>query len=119
MKMWSKGKKKYLPVYSFFLMNFGILLVVAADYVAFVIFMGKIQALVLYNNQTREVKNISKETMLKLGWTGVEEKKSKFTRFNAGKKENIVRVGCFGDSFNAGEEVSENYDYPSLLQQIF
>jgi hypothetical protein len=41
------------------------------------------------------------------------------SRFGKGERNNVIRVGCFGDSFTRGAEVSDKYDYPTLLQDIF
>lgn len=53
--------------------------------------------------------------------TGINnnDKKSSFNNFNKAKKNNIIRIGCFGDSFTHGDEVNDSYDYPTLLQGIF
>ncbi|MBN2054720.1 SGNH/GDSL hydrolase family protein, partial [bacterium] len=42
--------------------------------------------------------------------------RSSFTRFPLEKPEGILRIGCFGDSFTYGYEVSGGNDFPSLLQ---
>lgn len=46
-------------------------------------------------------------------------KKSSFRNFDRVKNSGVIRIGCFGDSFTHGDEVSDIYDYPTLLQGIF
>jgi len=47
------------------------------------------------------------------------DKKSSYVNFKCNKKYGTIRIGCFGDSFTHGDEVSDIYDYPSILQDIF
>jgi hypothetical protein len=65
---------------------------------------------------------VSDEKMSKLeslvGWIQ-KDKKSSFSNFYYRKREGVIRIGCFGDSFTHGDEVNDQYDYPSLLQEVF
>lgn len=47
------------------------------------------------------------------------DKKSCCKNFNKAKKSNVIRIGCFGDSYTLGNEVNDTYDYPTLLGDIF
>lgn len=64
------------------------------------------------------VKNIDELTMLRLGSIATD-RKGHFLNFDKEKKDGVIRIGCFGDSFTEGLEVEDGYDYPALLQDIF
>ncbi|MFH1460393.1 MAG: hypothetical protein ABIG64_08535 [Candidatus Omnitrophota bacterium] len=69
-------------------------------------------------NKIKKFKNVDEKTMLKLGWI-YNDKENNFENFELKKTKGIFRIGCFGDSFTYGSEVSRGYDYPALLQKIF
>ena len=39
--------------------------------------------------------------------------------FDMRKRPGVVRIGCLGDSFTYGSEVSSSEDYPNVLQRLF
>jgi hypothetical protein len=46
------------------------------------------------------------------------QKNSRFSRFSQAKPEGQIRIGCFGDSWTAGEEANPNGDFPSHLAHL-
>ncbi len=54
----------------------------------------------------------------KLGWFR-NSKTNTFAHFELEKAAGTIRIGCFGDSFTAGSEVADGWDYPALLQRRF
>jgi hypothetical protein len=71
----------------------------------------------LPKNLTEHNTGMSKLDSL-VGWSQ-EDKKSCFSKFEKKKRDGVIRIGCFGDSFTHGDEVNDIYDYPSFLQGFF
>jgi hypothetical protein len=42
-----------------------------------------------------------------------------FKDFSFEKKAGVTRIGCFGDSYTAGDGAGKGYDYPNFLQKLF
>jgi hypothetical protein len=61
---------------------------------------------------------INKKFLSNLGYLKAE-RKSSFTNFTKNKKQGVIRIGCFGDSFTYGDETKDGYEYPALLKNIF
>jgi len=57
------------------------------------------------------------ELLAKIGFFS-NEKSSAYYRFPLDKPEGVVRLGCFGDSFTAGSEVADPWDYPAILGRL-
>ena len=61
-----------------------------------------------------------KEFLFKIG--RVEDSRKRvnyFLQFPTNKKEGIIRIGTFGDSYTYGDEVEKGWSYPTQLQMIF
>jgi hypothetical protein len=101
-----KGRKTLLFYFLFCIYLSVVLLVI--DYLVYLFYMSKI---------TPTTFPLSADSLI----TGhiVINKKSSFKNFNNVKNSNVIRIGCFGDSFTNGDEVNAVYDYPSLLQNLF
>ncbi|MBN2056427.1 SGNH/GDSL hydrolase family protein [bacterium] len=67
---------------------------------------------------TPKIRHVPREVERHLGFV-TTERASSFTRFVKEKPPEVVRIGCFGDSFTYCAEVGEQSDYPSMLQQLF
>lgn len=48
-----------------------------------------------------------------------EEKLQHFLKFTPHKSEKVIRIGTFGDSHTAGDEVDDASSYPRQLQELF
>ena len=70
------------------------------------------------NLGTSPVETIDPLTASRLG-SLMTDRASSFVHFDPFKEEGTVRIGCFGDSFTYGDEVSDGLDYPALLQRMF
>ena len=69
-------------------------------------------------DRLKTVEHIEMEVLNRLGsWVG--GKKSSFVHFSKQKPMSIRRVCAFGDSFTYGEEVAEDDDFPTILQDLF
>lgn len=103
------NNKKFLSylIYFFYLLA----LIFLVDYLFYLSYRSKIIPSGLPNNKLPRLQAM-------LGWVG-SGKKSSFSNFEKNKKVDIIRIGCFGDSFTWGDEVGSAFDYPSLLQEIF
>lgn len=64
------------------------------------------------------VRYVPYRTLLRLGWQD-KPRESSFTHFDMRKRPGVVRIGCLGDSFTYGSEVSSSEDYPNVLQRLF
>ena len=63
-------------------------------------------------------KYMSKEQFLLFG--AVDNRTiNNINKFPVKKKKGVIRVGCIGDSFTLGEEVTSANSYPSFLQDFF
>lgn len=64
----------------------------------------------------RSVTEIDPDTMRWLGWIhSAAERGSAFANFPERKPAGTLRIGCYGDSFTWGGEVTDALDYPALL----
>lgn len=62
----------------------------------------------------------SQSDLLELGHlANYHLKSSQFKNFDTKKRPEIIRIGCFGDSFTEGEEVENHFDYPAQLARLF
>lgn len=59
-----------------------------------------------------------KELISFIGRFYENDKNSSFDKFVFKKPQGVIRIGCFGDSFTHGDEVSAFFDYPTILQEM-
>ncbi len=95
---------------------------IGLDFVAYKLRMRKILNPNSYNEALEKKrmlippKNVNDETMSALGSVRTD-RRSSFVNFDIKKPSGVIRIGCFGDSYTFGDETSEIYDYPTLLQK--
>jgi len=111
-------KAAFLLIYLCFVFS----IIVLADYILYRAYLkrsgipsaGKEQHLAPFP----EVRNVNQKTLLRLGHL-VLDRDSSFNKFDIRKKDGVIRIGCFGDSFTLGDEVNKHNDFPRHLQNIF
>lgn len=108
--------KKILRVilYGFYL----VIILVSVNYIFYFLYMKEICRELPGLSMLPQINNISTLAMSRLGHAGTRQKSS-FVNFDERKKDGVIRVGCFGDSFTHGHHVDSESDYPNLLQNIF
>lgn len=98
-----------------------IVILIVIDYLFYRAYLQRVFSLNesgIRKGQLSSLQNVDELTMRRLGYVN-SDKKSSFVNFDPTKKNGIIRIGCFGDSFTHGDEVSEDLDYPDLLQDLF
>jgi hypothetical protein len=68
-------------------------------------------------SEQRGFKLVGKELFSHVGWLGdPTHKQNYFTHFPKEKRDDVIRIGAFGDSYTYGDEVDDLFNFPKLLQ---